>query len=115
MSSLRRVACDHAAECNATREQQQAATQDQRHVKPGERKQATLLRGASFGRGGGATGASLACSLACGPTGWLTTRCNLTGDPARLAAVAGTRRLGERGRRQSEDSGNRRKDGHPSD
>ncbi|MGH2984309.1 MAG: hypothetical protein ACRDK5_08655, partial [Solirubrobacterales bacterium] len=109
-SRLRGVACDHAAECNAAREQQQAATHDQRHVKPSERKEATLLRAASLGRGGAATGASLACS----PTGWRPTGCNLTRDPARLAAVAGTRRLGERGRRQSENSGNGCKDAHPS-
>jgi hypothetical protein len=109
---LRWVSRDHAAERHATREQQETAAHDQRDIEPGKRQQATLIRVAGFSSDvPAATGGSFACS----PTGWRPTACparrNLTRDPAALAAVAGARGLGERSRREGEDSGN----GHDSD
>ena len=98
----------------AASEQQQTTAHDQRDIEPGERQQATLVRLAGFGGGSAATAPALAPSAARQLRHhWADRPVQPDPRPRPLAAVAGTRGLGERGRRQSENSGNGCKDADP--
>jgi hypothetical protein len=109
--SLGGISRDHPAERHASSEQQQTTAHDQRHIEPSECEEATLLRLAGLGGDGAAargTFGNPGSSATTGRTARLAARCDLTRDPTPLTAVAGTRGLRKRGRREGENSGNGR-------
>jgi hypothetical protein len=105
--SLGGVPRDHPAERHASSEQQQTTAHDQRHIEPSECEEATLLRLTGLAGDSAAARGTFGNPGRSAITG-RTARFDLTRYPARLAAVAGTRRLGKRGRREGENSGNGR-------